>query len=388
MEAFKKRHSGLELEQQAEDVTTPEVEPLAEPEVVPAAEGETIRPPSPGFHQKLQEYKKRHSGAGEQMASNAQAPNSAPVVQPAAEAEVNSRRNSPVVSQLRRKPTADVVIADDFTPIEDYEEDVVEPEPGPSQAPRSQAQTATQGRGFIKNYQAKRRQDKENRGSQPARPRAFIDPQEEAERIEFDEATQERQSQQVASRRPGSVSRGKRPAPVEEDGDEYVSQDEGFQTDSRDIGNRSQRRPPAPVAPRSNGRPNQPSPPKRARIASQTTRIPSSGASRGPSPGLESEEDDPDSTNHKQVKAIARRNVALAKMSIEPRRRKAWTRAEEAQLQSLIADYGTSWTELKKMDEADGNLLADRDQVALKDKARNMKMAFLKYVNFYFLLQS
>lgn len=357
MENFKKRRSGVGVEQQANDATTPEVERRAEPEVVP-------------------EEATRHS-----LPSPEGLP--APVAQPAAEAEHNSRsRNS---AQRQRQPTADVVVAGDFTPIENYEEDVVEPEPGPSKAPRLQAPPATQGKALIKNYQAKRRQDKENRGSQPARPRAFIDPQEEAVRVEFDEETQERQSQQVASRRPGSVSRGKRPAPVEAEEDEDVSQDEGFQTDSRDIGNRSQRRPPAPVAPQSNGRPDQPSPPKRARIASQTTRTSNTRAPRGPSPGLESEEDEPDSTNYQQVKAIARRNVAMAKMGVERKRRKAWTGAEEAQLQSLIADYGTSWTELKKMDEADGNLLADRDQVALKDKARNMKMAFLKYVTLYIL---
>ncbi|TID25411.1 chromatin binding [Venturia nashicola] len=374
MEAFRKRHSGGVVEQQADGATTPEVEPSTGPEVVSAAEVEaTINSlPYTGDQPNPQQPKKQNPRRiREQMTSSGRAPNPTAGAQPE-----SPRSKSPMRHQLQ--PAADVVVADEFTPVENFEEDMVESEPGPSQAPRSQIPPATQGKELIKKYQAKRRQDKENRLSRPARPRAFIDPQEETERVVFDEETQEHQSQQVASKRPGSVSRGKRPAPVEADENEDVSEDEGFQNDSRDIGNRSQRRQPTSVAPRSNGHPNQP-PPKRAWTASQTTRSSNARAPRGPSLDPESEEDDePDSTNHKQVKAIARRNVALAKMGVEPRRRKAWTRAEEAQLQSLIADYGTSWTELKKMDEADGNILADRDQVALKDKARNMKMAFLK----------
>lgn len=376
MAAFKKRLSSGGDEQRADHATTdPESEPLTEPEVVSAAGVGDPRNnlPGPGDNQNFQQSKTKHSGSfREQMTSNFQAPNSAPLTRPQ-----NPRGQTPARHQ--RQPANDVGVANDFTPIEEYEEAVVEPGPGPSQVHRFQTPQATQEKGLVKNYQAKRRQDKENRASQLARPRAFIDPQEEAERIDFDEETQERQSQQVASRRPGPISRGKRPAPVEVDEDEDVSQDEGFQTDPRDIGNRTQRRPPMSVAPQSDARPNQPSPPKRARIASQRTRTSKARTPRGHSPESDSQEDnDPVSTNHTRVKAMAQRNVALARIGAEPRKRKPWTGKEEAQLQSLIADYGTSWAELKKMDEADGNLLADRDQVALKDKARNMKMAFLK----------
>ena len=47
----------------------------------------------------------------------------------------------------------------------------------------------------------------------------------------------------------------------------------------------------------------------------------------------------------------------------------------------LITQYGTSWARLKKEDGRDGKteFLGDRDQVALKDKARNMKLDFLLY---------
>ncbi|KAE9990459.1 hypothetical protein EG327_001361 [Venturia inaequalis] len=375
IEVFRKSHSGGGAKQQPDDAATPEVEPLTEPEVVSTAEVAAIRNNlrGPGDSQNVQQPKTQNSGiAREPMTNDPQAANPAPVAQ-----LENFGSKSP--ARHRRQPAADVLLADGFTPAEDYEEAVVEPEPGPSQAHRSRATQATQMKRLSKNFQAKIRQDKENRASHPTRPPAFIDRQEEAERINFDEETEEHPPQQVTSRRPGSVSRGKRPAPVDADEDEDVSQDEGFQNDSRDIGNRSQRRPPASVASLSNGRPSQPSPPKRARIASQTTKTSDARALRGSPPGPDSQEDDiPDSTNHRQVKAMAKRNVALAKMGVAPRKRKEWTAAEERQLQSLIIDYGTSWAQLKAIDVEDENLLADRDQVALKDKARNMKLAFLK----------
>lgn len=61
--------------------------------------------------------------------------------------------------------------------------------------------------------------------------------------------------------------------------------------------------------------------------------------------------------------------------------RKAWTKEEIGRLLELIEEYGTSWKLLKDEDFTAGDILGCRDQVALKDKARNMKMDYLKYVN-------
>ncbi|QDS75779.1 hypothetical protein FKW77_008818 [Venturia effusa] len=376
------KYSGVASEQPANEATSPGAEPSAAPRIVLAREKEAII--DMGFHRKVQQFKKRHSGAGDHMPSKAQATLAGQPAQTAAEAIVDARRRSPVSIQNPQQPNADMVAENGIDLVEGRGEDVVEPKPGPSQA-RSYVKHAPQSKASerTRNYMARRKQDKENKASQSVRPRAFIDPQEEAERVEFDDETQERQSQQAASQRPGSVSRGKRPAPTGVDEDEDVSQDEGFQLDSREIDNRSQRRPPEPVRPRTSSRPDQTSPPKRARIASQTTRVPSSRVRRGSSLGSESEQDRrPASTSHKlsqkHVQAVARRNVAKNKWGVEPRKRKAWTDAEEEQLRSLIIENGTGWAELKQIDADDGNILADRDQVALKDKARNMKLAYLK----------
>ncbi|KAL8649034.1 MAG: hypothetical protein Q9210_004636 [Variospora velana] len=57
-----------------------------------------------------------------------------------------------------------------------------------------------------------------------------------------------------------------------------------------------------------------------------------------------------------------------------------WSEEETDRLLDLIADHGISWSYLKRMDDlhAQGKLFQNRDQVALKDKARNMKADYLK----------
>ncbi|KAL8987041.1 MAG: hypothetical protein Q9177_003720 [Variospora cf. flavescens] len=74
-----------------------------------------------------------------------------------------------------------------------------------------------------------------------------------------------------------------------------------------------------------------------------------------------------------------------AKMKTASLRRKVqvrtpWSEEETDRLLDLIADHGISWSYLKTMDEdhAQGSLFRNRDQVALKDKARNMKADYLK----------
>lgn len=74
----------------------------------------------------------------------------------------------------------------------------------------------------------------------------------------------------------------------------------------------------------------------------------------------------------------AKQKMAMVKKP--PQRRSAWTVAETDTLHHLITEYGTSWKLLKDQDLMEDHVLEARDQVALKDKARNMKMDFLKYV--------
>ena len=58
--------------------------------------------------------------------------------------------------------------------------------------------------------------------------------------------------------------------------------------------------------------------------------------------------------------------------------RQGWSNEEIQTLLDLIEEYGTSWTLLKQKDAENGNILANRGQVALKDKARNIKFDYLK----------
>lgn len=71
------------------------------------------------------------------------------------------------------------------------------------------------------------------------------------------------------------------------------------------------------------------------------------------------------------------------KVMMEPKRpqtRQPWSEEETGVLLDLIGEYGTSWKLLKDRDFLEDNVLEGRDQVALKDKARNMKLDYLKYV--------
>jgi hypothetical protein len=79
----------------------------------------------------------------------------------------------------------------------------------------------------------------------------------------------------------------------------------------------------------------------------------------------------------------ARQNTAKRLLKKrQPQQRSRWTEVEVERLMELIENYGVSWAYLLVMDgeHPQGPVLQQRDQVSLKDKARNMKMDFLKYV--------
>ena len=191
----------------------------------------------------------------------------------------------------------------------------------------------------------------------------------------------------------------------EEDQDEIEdpSQDVGFQKDTRPVVVAARRNTIAP-----NHRPvaepvtTAPRPRKRARPSSeaQGPRKRPMPRERVPEPDHDDEEEDgmrrvlerhnrnntdnndPPPTqleNYKEAKsnAIFRNSTQSKKVQS----RKAWTDQETEALMNLIEEHGTSWTLLKSIDaheETGKNILRHRDQVALKDKARNMKLDFLK----------
>lgn len=85
------------------------------------------------------------------------------------------------------------------------------------------------------------------------------------------------------------------------------------------------------------------------------------------------------SLTHQQANILAKQLIAKVKAQRPLRKREPWTEVQTNRLLELIANYGTSWSAIKAMDETHGNILHGRDQVALKDKARNIKLDYLKY---------
>ncbi|KAL8665161.1 MAG: hypothetical protein Q9168_007756 [Polycauliona sp. 1 TL-2023] len=72
----------------------------------------------------------------------------------------------------------------------------------------------------------------------------------------------------------------------------------------------------------------------------------------------------------------AKQRVALA--GKKPQTRKPWSAEETEKLWELVSEYGTSWALLKDLDDEQDKVLKNRDQVAIRDKARNMKFDYLK----------
>ena len=113
-------------------------------------------------------------------------------------------------------------------------------------------------------------------------------------------------------------------------------------------------------------------------------RVQEVSGSQGPDAGRDGELDQPPPSQFDEY--MAANAAAKEKKAWQvklPQVRKAWTEEETERLLDLIEEHGTSWKLLKHEDFAAGGVLASRDQVALKDKARNMKMDYLKYVHRY-----
>lgn len=80
---------------------------------------------------------------------------------------------------------------------------------------------------------------------------------------------------------------------------------------------------------------------------------------------------------YKATNEVAKMTTA-ARTKKKVQSRKAWTDLETETLINLIQDHGTSWKVLKDKDL--DKVLLDRDQTSLKDKARNIKLDYLKWV--------
>lgn len=204
-------------------------------------------------------------------------------------------------------------------------------------------------------------------------PRRFqyIDPQPGAQRVEW--------SDSGFSQDMPSTSRGtkRNHATVEDEMDLEPSQDEGFQQDTRDqdvAANRQNK--PGSAQGTAQGRSQQYA--KRARMTAQD-------ASEDIDNGIETAVNDYNNANEAPDSTLGvyqdSKTRALAASASQPKKvqvRKAWSDEETGTLLDLIEEHGTSWRLLKEIDDNNHKILQGRDQVALKDKARNMKLDFLK----------
>lgn len=251
-----------------------------------------------------------------------------------------------------------------------------------------------------------RNYDKESASkANPAKWKGRIyDRQEGAHRVQWDSQSSS-QSNQANS---NGKRKGKRPLSSLENEEDIVMNDGGeedeeggFELDRRSH-NLSQRRKEKPrIAPASaHAGQSHPSPPKRTRVerdnASTDTDAMDAAAQRqlheevreqnarqrNREPTLTSSQPPPSTSRseHEQVNERARALVARHMSINPPQERRAWSSEETSRLIFLIENHGKSYTRLKKEDEAhkDGPLLTRRTQVNLKDKARNVKMDYLK----------
>lgn len=84
------------------------------------------------------------------------------------------------------------------------------------------------------------------------------------------------------------------------------------------------------------------------------------------------------SETYKAINEVAKMTTA-ARTKKKVQTRKVWTDLETETLINLIQDHGTSWKLLKDKDV--NKILLGRDQTSLKDKARNIKLDYLKWVH-------
>ena len=231
----------------------------------------------------------------------------------------------------------------------------------------------------VSQLNEKQRQQKENIRGQPAgtnsssRPR-FIDAQPDAEKI-TDFNTQASQSQRQFRHPPSLSNRspGKRKQTHDEveDVTDAEADDDEFEDDNREVDMSQRRREAHRVQPS----------PKRVRIEQP---VPSSSNQQRPqgtaparSTSTQRGAQDPRVQEYAEQKRImssqAARTVATKRQNY-PQGRTRWDEASEMKLEEYVSEIGCSWAQIKKTDEDSGDALFEgRDQVALKDKARNMK---------------
>lgn len=215
------------------------------------------------------------------------------------------------------------------------------------------------------------------RGKAPASKPSMFDPQPNATRLEWEEYD----SQNV-----GGPSKRKRDSPGEEEESEE-SEDGGFESDHRthNVDRRQQQpmirqRSPAPVGQRSAKKPRLSPPVDEATDAEQRNRVRAEAVLQRNARGATEEVHDEEVSLLTQARIEAITATQRAKQrNPQPKTRTPWSVRDEQHLVDLIGEHGCSWSLLQKFGEFEREVPDGQvGQVALKDKARNLKMMYLK----------
>lgn len=214
--------------------------------------------------------------------------------------------------------------------------------------------------------------EKNKENNKPTKKRNFLDAQAGAKKVDFDDDDEDdaeipdkrSQNQRKRSQEEAGIGDDDDGMFVPQGAESNVSEDEGFEEDQREE-NRSRRSGKVVTSP------------KKPRL--DFDQVPK----RRPRQNDRAEEDQAEkivpvpSQAYREINTQAKKQVAQNK-SLTSQTRVPWTPAECEALVDLISEYGNGFAQISKQ-AAEDDLISERhrEQVALKDKARNMKVDYL-----------
>lgn len=158
---------------------------------------------------------------------------------------------------------------------------------------------------------------------------------------------------------------------------EDPSEDNGFEEDRRPHDSSRRRALPPPREERAVFKKRRSNDDERETIA-RNPNSRANGAQQGPRPIIEEdaqEEDNEPPPTFREINQVARLEGLKSRLGKEkPQQRKRWTLNDERYFVEAVEEHGCKWSVLAKLPGWDTR----RNQVAIKDKGRNMKVAFLK----------
>ncbi len=276
-------------------------------------------------------------------------------------------------------------VDDDFRPIEDYDE------PEENQGRSTQELLKIHAEGVA--YMNKENRPVRNQRDSPVRPkRSVFDKQPNAERVAWSPPGDDPEPSQRKRRR-GVVVQEDNDGEDEDDG---LSEDGGFQNDERDIdpSRRNARKAAQQASKRvryaDNSDEREDSQQVRrgeeerlqaSAMASDEGQESAPPSQRNPESGAEGDSTpEPTPAPFSQISEAARTQSAVARArAIAPKiqKRVPWSDRETERLIELIEQYGCKWSIILQEGKRRGVFAEHRDQVALKDKARNIKVSYL-----------